>query len=301
MSADVIPVALGTPPVPVTLTPTSLAINSKLSYEEWDDLGRYLAQLHVCTPWWLGDWYLQGEAVYGEKASQANAISEAVEAAGNGKISPRQIQEYAYIAKKFPPEKRVEELSVGHHMAVRTHPKAEALLQQAREHEWTVRDLRDHAVGSKSVKSRFTAGVVWASPVFDTDDVKPYVGALALRGWSIAQSAVVCVEVVAGQLAHGMELLRGWGCRCMYDLVLVNAECQPTKGYLTVVPDHSMLLVAVQGAGQLSPLGLSSVVKLRPGREEAQRLRLVESLTNGMKEDKRLRCWGSPPAGWASI
>lgn len=42
----------------------------EMTYDAWESLGRYFGKIERSTLWWVGDWLIFGEAVYGHEASQ---------------------------------------------------------------------------------------------------------------------------------------------------------------------------------------------------------------------------------------
>lgn len=41
-----------------------------MQYESWESLGRFFGRIERSTNWWVGDWLIFGEAVFGEAAAQ---------------------------------------------------------------------------------------------------------------------------------------------------------------------------------------------------------------------------------------
>lgn len=54
------------------ITPTSLDLTDPdLPFESYEMLGAYLGRMNRSCSWWIGDWLVFGEGVYGEKFAQA--------------------------------------------------------------------------------------------------------------------------------------------------------------------------------------------------------------------------------------
>jgi hypothetical protein len=106
------------------LTRTAFLIEPGLGYEEWAEMGHGLIAMAQASMWWVGDWLLYGEHAYGEKYAQA------VEATGYALSTLKNAQ---WVADRFPPDERREELSHSHHRAVASLEKSsrETLLQRA--------------------------------------------------------------------------------------------------------------------------------------------------------------------------
>ena len=81
--------------------------------------------------WWVGDWYLFGERIYGERAAQAVGDETG--------YSARTVQQAAWVAGRFPASSRLENVDFGTHMAlagIEDTEKRYALLGQAGEERW---------------------------------------------------------------------------------------------------------------------------------------------------------------------
>jgi hypothetical protein len=120
--------------------PTELVIDAGLAEGEWMQVGRMLA--HVCQSalWWVGDLLLYGFQNYGKKASydlaqQATSFTRSA------------LYTCAYVAKRFPPHRRVAALTFHHHLMVaRFDPElADRLLAEAVQLGYTGRQLSDMA------------------------------------------------------------------------------------------------------------------------------------------------------------
>lgn len=42
----------------------------EMTYDAWESLGRFFGKMERSTLWWVGDWLIFGEALYGHEASQ---------------------------------------------------------------------------------------------------------------------------------------------------------------------------------------------------------------------------------------
>lgn len=134
----------------VEYSASGIKLPEAMTFEEWDSLGAQIAVMHNASPWWVGDWYIAGEAAYGEAAAQATAISD--KAALHGRqLSPDTVMDYAALCRRFPPPDRSENLSITHYRAVRAlpEPRATELLKAAESGEWSVRELKKQIDGDK--------------------------------------------------------------------------------------------------------------------------------------------------------
>lgn len=153
-----------TEPVDQEMALTALVVNQKIEYQknrlvmrgaltpdEWAHLGRILQMMEAAVQWWVGDWALYGETLYGEQVAQY------IEATG---YSHETIKNQAWVASRFPPVRRRTALSWSHHQAV----SALEVEQQERLLDWaeapllegkTVRNvhaLRNRAAGKFEYK-----------------------------------------------------------------------------------------------------------------------------------------------------
>jgi hypothetical protein len=116
--------------------PTGLDIEPGLPESEWIALGRVLATVCQSAHWWVGDFLHYGFRTYGKKAT----FDLAQQATG---WSRSQLYSCSRLAKRFPPERRVEALSVFHHNSVASLPPeiADRLLAEAVEIGLTARQI----------------------------------------------------------------------------------------------------------------------------------------------------------------
>lgn len=110
-----------------------VALSGPISWEAWYEYGRRLSSFERHFRWLLGDWYLLGETRFGEAAAQA------VEA-----VSLKTVQNAAWVAERFPPSRRRENLSWSHHAEVAglEAAEADALLDRAESDGWSRARLR---------------------------------------------------------------------------------------------------------------------------------------------------------------
>lgn len=107
-----------------------------LAYDRYEAIGAMLGALHQANSFLIGDWLLYGEHTYGEKYAQA------AELVG---LSPQTLANYASIAKRVPPGRRVEGVSFSIHaeVAALPPPLQEHWLTVARNESLTKQEVRD--------------------------------------------------------------------------------------------------------------------------------------------------------------
>ncbi|MBK1787847.1 LmbU family transcriptional regulator [Prauserella sp. ASG 168] len=112
-----------------------LGIPKGLPIESWRDLGRQIYLVTNSSAWWLGDWLLYGEVEY------PNRYKDAIKATS---LDYQTLRNYAWVARRFPPERRRQRLSFQHHAEVASLPEAdqESWLTQAELGRWSRNELR---------------------------------------------------------------------------------------------------------------------------------------------------------------
>jgi hypothetical protein len=119
------------------LTTTGFILPTEVSPEQYQAIGRGFDSIQDAAKFWIGDWILQGEALWGEEVYQ---YIEAIN------ISEASRQQYARIAQRIPAERRVEGLSWSHHRAVvALEPDEQDLwLKRALDSGWSKFELEEH-------------------------------------------------------------------------------------------------------------------------------------------------------------
>lgn len=117
--------------------PTRLDLDNSMTYEQWAVVGGSLLDMANSISWWLGDWWLQGEAMYGESCAQ--------EAPTNMRTLST-MTNAAAVCERIPPERRVDGVSYSVHAEVAymsDQGKADEFLQRASAEGWTVLQTRE--------------------------------------------------------------------------------------------------------------------------------------------------------------
>ena len=131
-----------------------LNLPSGVSIDEWMKVGRTLSDMQNSTPWWIGDWVNYGEAHYGETYSQGLTLwSSAYQSLVN----------MAYVARQYPPETRTSLSWTHHRYAASLDPEERtALLETAKQEEWTSRELQIQVAKLKEPDTGGIETIVWA-------------------------------------------------------------------------------------------------------------------------------------------
>lgn len=118
----------------IFITPTALYVEGKPEFETYQSAFDGILNTYNRAGFYLGDLLVAAEQQYGELYAQLGA-----------KFNYRRgtLYNFTYVSRAIPPERR-RNLDFGHHQVVASLPalQADALLEQAEEHDWTVSELR---------------------------------------------------------------------------------------------------------------------------------------------------------------
>jgi hypothetical protein len=137
----------------VRATRTGLRLHDGLSFESWRRIGLQVGTLSDASAWWIGDWLLFGQRTYGER------YKAAIDATGFGYQT---LRNYAWVASRFPPSRRRDNLSFGHHaeVAALEEEGQEEWLRRVALHRWSRNELRRNLRASRPVPNRTEASAV---------------------------------------------------------------------------------------------------------------------------------------------
>lgn len=134
------------------ITPVALNLtDSTLTFERYEAIGRMLGAMGRSVRWWVGDWLVFGDAVYGELMAQA------VGATG---LAETTLLNYRWVAERVPKSRRRHEVSFSCHTEV-------APLKAAQQKKWlavasreqlTQRELRARIRDSGDMPENGSAG-----------------------------------------------------------------------------------------------------------------------------------------------
>jgi hypothetical protein len=122
------------------LKPTGLDLLRQVSEDRYREIGSQLCCIDRGIQWALGDWYVLGNQIYGERA-------EAIAVGIFGGRARHTLQNYAAVCRALAASRRREGLSFGHHEAVVALPEEvqEDFFNTAEKQQLSVQDLRDAA------------------------------------------------------------------------------------------------------------------------------------------------------------
>lgn len=132
---------------------SALHLPATVTWDEYVEIGRRLGQVATASRWWIGDWILIGEALFGEAQAQA------LDATG---LSEEYLLRIVRVAKAFPPSRRRPELSWLCHEVVAGLPEElqDEWLDRAVQEGWSDRELRRQLRD----RARREAGPIYRNP-----------------------------------------------------------------------------------------------------------------------------------------
>ena len=119
------------------ITEVSLDLSDPdLDWDDYERLGTFLGSMNRACSWWVGDFILFGERIYGELYAQ---IEEALG------LAPQTLANRASVARHIPPNRRRAALPFGVHAEVAyLEPRERDLwLDKAERGQWTRAKLRE--------------------------------------------------------------------------------------------------------------------------------------------------------------
>lgn len=132
---------------------TSLNVKKDLVFKEWEHIGAFLQYVEGSMQWWRGDWLNYGERKFGEKYAQA------IEVTGRSYYT---LAQYAWVAEKFNPHERSQQLTWSHHLIIAGLEKKEdrtKLLRLAEKEKLSTKQLRQEVKklkGTQNEEDRFS-------------------------------------------------------------------------------------------------------------------------------------------------
>ena len=116
-------------------TPTSLEFDVTLSVEEWEAFGQDLKRAAHGVSWYIGDWLNFGKEHFPNRYEHMMAVTN---------LKKQHLQNIAWVAGEFLPDRRHASLSFGHHglVAALSQQRQDTLLDSAEANKWRTTRLR---------------------------------------------------------------------------------------------------------------------------------------------------------------
>jgi hypothetical protein len=130
------------------LSATAMAIPDGTEEEDWQDIGRVLREMESAVSWWVGDWAVYANRVWGATAKQIAAIFEYEQAT---------IEAYMSVAKSIPGMIRNHTVSFSHHRLVMRLPieEQDKWITDAAREGWTIAQMREAMKGDTPAPPRW--------------------------------------------------------------------------------------------------------------------------------------------------
>lgn len=136
---------------------TSLEIPAGMTIDTWRSLGHQIHVVADSSAWWLGDWLVYGQSQYPDR------YRKAVTETG---LDYQTLRNYAWVVRRFAPERRRAKLSFQHHAEVAGLPAAEQdeWLACAEEGRWSRNELRRRIRAARTNEGSLEAVHIRMSP-----------------------------------------------------------------------------------------------------------------------------------------
>lgn len=121
--------------LPTAMERTRLRLPEDLALEAWCRIGDQILAVSDSSAWWIGDWLVFGQRKYRDRYQRA--MKETL-------LDYQTLRNYAWVARKFVPQRRREDLTFQHHMEVASLPEEQQdhWLDFAVRLKWSKTELR---------------------------------------------------------------------------------------------------------------------------------------------------------------
>ena len=245
------------------ITKTGLKFSERLSFEQWQEVGKQLQKIHGSIQWWIGDWLRFGERKYGETYSQA------IEETG---LDYDTLTSYKWVSGAFEFCPRGQNLSWSAHREIASAPedKRAGLLEKADKEGMTSREIKEIVKGMNALptpklpKGKYNviyADPPWAYdvdlssgatrspennyPVMDLESIKKFGDKVQEIS---AKDCILFLWITAPKFNWLFETLESWGFE--YKTNFIWDKIKPNMGHYSSVR-HEILIIA--GKGKCAP------------------------------------------------
>ncbi|TDC10066.1 LmbU and cloE [Nonomuraea longispora] len=139
------PSRLGLPSTVLTKR-VGLVLPQAMPYASWERLGKQIALITDSSTWWLGDWLNYGEKSFPDRYQRAIAGTS---------LNYQTLRNYAWVARRFPMNRRRDRVSFQHHaeLASLAPDEQDEWLDRVEQNRWSRNQLR-HQLRNKCVGAR---------------------------------------------------------------------------------------------------------------------------------------------------
>jgi len=275
------------------LKPTGLSVRGKPTLAEWERCGIVLRRIEGAVQWWIGDWLNYGEKAYGEKYTDAEALTE---------LERQTLTNYAYVSAHVTISRRRENVSYSVHAEVAPLPpdQQRAILTRAAEEDLTVGEVRA-AIRQTRLETRAPSALPGVFEVMCADPPWTYTNSGFTQSAAVqyptldveaiatlpdrdptfpktADDSVLFLWATSPLLPDALRVLEAW--RFAYKASMVwEKDAAPGIGWW-VRTRHELLLIAERGSLHPS-VTPDSIVRAANGRHSEKPdevYRLIETM-----------------------
>jgi len=300
----------------MTLTATGILCDGPISFDDWRKAGAFIERCGGAVQWWIGDWLLYGEG----RPEWGDKYEKAIEAFDREYGT---LANYKSVAKQIEFSRRNENLTFNHHLQVAylPAPDADALLEQAEQHDWSCAVLRKNAADKKARDTleaiplpRGKYNLIYADPPWRYDFAQsdsrkienqyPTMEVDDICGMGItskaADDAVLFLWATSPKLVEAMRVIEAWG--FTYTTCMVWHKDKIGMGYYAR-QKHELLLIAICGRPDVPPTDARPESVIQAARTEHSKKPDVfyEVIEKMYPQAKKLELFcRSPRKGWTA-
>ena len=222
------------------LTATSYTPAQGYTWDDWINDGSRFAGVGRSLLWWIGDWALYGEEVFGE------TVYQAYESCG---YEPETIRDAIRVCRAWPREARCDDLSYNHHRLLVSVPEdlRDRWVDDALAFGWSCKDLRLELQRVK--RNREMLGMAEAEEQHILLVVPPYSsGPFEWPDLPMANDSMLLLACFGGRIQQAVGDLTTLGYRVAGTIVLRPPVMDPEpQDRAWVSAEASLVLVGVRG------------------------------------------------------
>lgn len=151
----------------VAITATAWLPADEIELREWAEQGRRLGVIGRSAGWWIGDWLRYGNAKFGERYVRASRITG---------YDVQTLMNMVYVASRFEPSRRRENLSWSHHAevaAAQDSAEQDRWLDHAESERLSVRCLREEMRRERRMREEMLEQPTARGEIGDASELDP--------------------------------------------------------------------------------------------------------------------------------
>lgn len=291
---------------------SGLTVNGNPTFEEWEELGKFLKKTNKCVQFWIGDWLNYGEHTWGEKYSQA---LEELDYTHGG------LKNIAYVSGRIDLSRRRDSLpfSIYQEVASLDPEEQDLVLEKAdtegmnvRETRRFVHDLKRRTLPKpKPILGRYS--VVYADPPWrydfsqsmtrEVENKYPTMDLKDIEEMEIktTENAVLFLWATAPKLQEALAVMNAWGFE--YKTHAIWDKVTMGMGYW-FRGQHELLLVGTKGS--FSPpeesLRVASIIRSERGEHSSKPDLIRDLISKWYPNESKIEIFArSLNEGWHSF